>query len=89
MCGQDEICEESRNTSHFEKDRSGGQFELLAIKRFKRPAADINMNDPEIIRPSSILFMTLEYIRDCIIDQDLLPPGSSTYKYESQGQVEH
>lgn len=46
------------------------------------------MNDPEIIRPPIILYLTMEYMRDCLADQDAIPPGQSFYEYQHQGYGE-
>ena len=39
------------------------------------------MNDPQDIRPPIVLYKAIEYLRDCIVDQDLLGKGKSTYKW--------
>jgi hypothetical protein len=64
-----------RQSSNFEFDQRKQQIELLAVTRFRRSDAGKNMSDPEILRPPIILFWTMVYLRDCIVDQDLTPPG--------------
>ena len=39
------------------------------------------MNNPENIRPPRILNLTMKYLRDVIIDQDLVPAGQSMFSY--------
>lgn len=42
------------------------------------------MDDPEIIRTPKVLYITMKFMRDCIIDQDLIPPGQSFFQYQNQ-----
>ena len=58
---------------------------LLAVTRFCRPAAGAEMGDPDLTRPPIIQYMTVKYMRDCVADQDLTPPGSSLYDYQKPG----
>lgn len=50
-------------------------FEGLATKRFVRSAADKEVKDPAKLRPPVILFEVMNFIRDCIADQDRVPQG--------------
>jgi len=54
---------------------------LLAIKRYVRPDVGKAMDDPEIIRTPQVLYITMKFMRDCIVDQDLIPPGQSFFMY--------
>lgn len=38
------------------------------------------MNEPSEIRPPIVLYKVIEYLRDCIVDQDLLGKGKGTYR---------
>ena len=61
-------------------------FELLSIKRFKKSSAGEDaMNDPAIVRPPIVLYYTMLYMIDVLVDQDLVPPGQSFFLYENQG----
>ena len=49
---------------------------MLAVKKLIRSAAGAeDMDDPQIVRPPSVLYLTVKYLRDCLVDQDLIPPG--------------
>jgi len=50
-------------------------FENLAVKKFNRSDAGKNMSEESIIRPPVILAFTMRYLRDCLVDLDLVPPG--------------
>ena len=65
--------------SPFERARDGTMFELLAIKTYNRSAADKVMNSPDDIRPPQVLSKTVEYLRECIGDLDLLADGENPY----------
>ena len=84
MCDPAQLEDVSRQFSHFEKDQNMGQYELLAVKRFTRSDAGKNMDDANNLRPPLILNLTMKYLTDCIIDQDLVPPGQSFYLYANQ-----
>ena len=44
-------------------------FEFLAVKRFKRSgAAEANMNDPIKVRPPNVLYMTMMYLIEVLMD---------------------
>jgi len=49
--------------------------------KYVRCAADRKVDDPEGVRPPIVLNLTVKYVRDCIVDQDLTPPGASFYQY--------
>ena len=57
---------------------------MLAIKRYVRPDVGKAMDDPEIIRTPQVLYITMKFMRDCIVDQDLIPPGQSFFMYQNQ-----
>jgi hypothetical protein len=48
-------------------------FEELATKRFVRSAADKEVKDPAKLRPPIILNEVINFLRDCIADQDRVP----------------
>lgn len=73
-----------RDRKNFELDRNENQFELFAIKEFGRSAADKIMDDPNTIRPPIVLYNTVKYMRDVLMDQDQIPPGQSSFKYRDQ-----
>ena len=83
MCPQEHLDDDQREKSHFELDQQGSQFELLAIKRYVRSDAGKEMDDPEIIRTPQVLYITMKFMRDCIVDQDLIPPGQSFFMYQN------
>lgn len=75
MCDELQLADNSRPNSNFEKNQKGQQTELLAVKKFIRSDAGKMMNEPAIIRPPHILYLTMVYLRDCVVDQDLIAPG--------------
>jgi len=94
MCSQEEINKrlaqpgENKETKNFESDKNGFNPDL-AIAEFKRSAADREMNNPALVRPAYILKLTVDYLRECIVDQDKLKPGQSSYPYGVRSQGEH
>ena len=62
---------EQSSISQFERDENGLYFDLLAIKSYQRSAAD-TMSTANVVRPPQVLFKTVEYLRDCIVDLDRL-----------------
>lgn len=76
--------EEGRARSHYELDKNGANFHTLAVKKFIRAAAGNAMGDPLDVRPPHVLWLTVRYMRDCIIDLDRCPKGTSFYQYEGQ-----
>lgn len=84
MCSVSQLEDSDRSNSHFEFDRNGQQFRSLAVKRFIRAAAGNIMGDPQDVRPPQVLWLTVRYLRDCIIDLDRCPKGSSFFQYEGQ-----
>jgi len=68
MCPNRDIEDADRARSPFEKDQQGQRFEQLAIKKFGRPAADVNVNQPSLLRPPIVLYVTMKYMRDCLAD---------------------
>jgi hypothetical protein len=81
MSPQSHIDDETYIPAHFERDRKGGQYPLLAVMKFVRCAADREVAEPEGVRPPIVLNLTVKYVRDCLVDQDLTPPGASFYQY--------
>ena len=81
MCPQVDVQDPYRDKSHLERSSSDTLFSELAIKRFMRSDAGKNMTDSELLRPLIILWLTMEYMRDCLVDQDLCPPDQSFYMY--------
>ena len=72
-----------RQNSHFEFDQEGFKS-FLAVKKFGRSDAGHQMNEPCNIRPPEVLYLSMTYLRDCIADQDLVPPGQSFFQYKDQ-----
>ncbi|CDW85642.1 sac3 ganp family protein [Stylonychia lemnae] len=85
FCSDQEIQSRSEidasSASKFERDRQGQGFPQYAIKAYSRSAADKVMNEVSEIRPPIVLYKIIEYLRDCIADQDMLGPGNSTFKW--------
>jgi hypothetical protein len=85
MCPEEEVynrCHvESGVLSPFEQNAVGEHLTDLLVKRFSRSAADKEKKIPSQIRPPIIIFHTIEYLRECIADQDRYPAGKSFYKY--------
>ena len=48
---------------------------IILVSEFKRPAADMKMDDPKDVRPPQVLREVVKYIRECICDLDRLPAG--------------
>ena len=42
------------------------------------------MCNPSLTRAPIVQYITVKYMRDCIVDQDLIPPGRSFYEYQNQ-----
>eukprot|EP00347_Sterkiella_histriomuscorum_P019184 403342615 len=74
---------ENLSASPFETDRNGDGFQKFAIKCYSRSAADKVMNEPTEIRPPEVLYKVIEYLRECVVDQDLLEKGQGTYALPS------
>ena len=55
---------------------NGSVCKQFDVKYFIRPDAGREMNVPSTIRPPSVLNITMQYLVNVIIDQDLLPPGN-------------
>ena len=68
MCPELHIKDEMRDKSHFERNQEGKLFETLAVKKFGRSDAGKVMDDPQIIRTPEVLYLTMKYMRDCIVD---------------------
>lgn len=49
-----------------------------------RAAAGNIMGAPKDVRPPVVLKLTIDYLRECLIDQDRIPPGESFYEYQDQ-----
>lgn len=76
MCPEMEFQDPHRPRSNFERNQSGKMFEFLAVKRYKKSSAgEDSMNDPAIVRSPTILYHTMMYVIEVLIDQDLVPPG--------------
>jgi hypothetical protein len=46
------------------------------------------MNDPSTVRPPFILYKTVEYIRECIVDLDrLINNGTGSFPYSLRGAI--
>jgi hypothetical protein len=88
MCDPEQLNDVSRQASHFERDLSGGQYETLAVKRFQRSDAGKEMNNPDNIRPPVVLNLTMKYLREVLVDQDLVAPGQSYFEYMNQSYGE-
>jgi hypothetical protein len=73
MCPADEIKERKKyNGTHaFEK------FEL--VKRYSR---DVVQDRPELIRPTPICYLTVSFLRDCVMDTDRTADTVFKGKYE-------
>lgn len=56
----------------------------MAIKKYMKSDASKKMDNPEIIRPPIVLYITMKFMRDCIVDQDLIPAGKSFFQYQNQ-----
>lgn len=93
MCPEAEgvLREETHDLSIFEKQKSSSKKVnlALAVKKYARSAADRKMDDPQTIRPPSILRQTVSYLVNCVLDADseshnefLLPPSSETHSLE-------
>ena len=93
MCPPDEIYQRSEvevgAKNNFEVRQDGKGFEDLAVKRFARSAAGLKEAEAKAVRPPLILYYTLSYLRDCIIDQDRIPRGKSYYKYQDSSDYLH
>jgi hypothetical protein len=83
MCPDEEIYQreevEQSSINPFERDENGLNFDVLAIKAYQRSAADKKMNDANKVRPPQVLFKTVEYLRDCIVDLDRLQDDRNPY----------
>lgn len=91
MCSVEEIKQrtDEYSISNFEVDQSGQKFASLAIKVYQRSAADRIMDKPSNIRPSTVLYLCIKYLRDCIADQDMIEAFKSTYKYGNPKSGKH
>ena len=75
MCSKEEI--EQRGSlevgavNSFETDPRYNEGKLF-IKAYERSAADKVMNNPLNIRPPEVLYKCVEYLRDCIVDLDMV-----------------
>ena len=81
MCPPDEIYQRSEvengAKANFESKPGGpdrDNFAYLAVKRFDRRAAG-KIAEAKDIRPPVLLYHTLCYLRDCIVDQERIPKG--------------
>ena len=85
MCPEEEVHNrvyvESGVLSPFEQNSVGELACELLVKRFSRSAADKEKKIPLQIRPPIVIFHTIEYLRECVADQDRYPAGKSFYKY--------
>ena len=85
MCPAEEVENrvhvEAGTLSPFEQNSTGDLKCELLVKRYARSAADKEKKIPALNRPPIIIFMTVEYLRLCVADQDRYPSGTSYYKY--------
>ena len=97
MCSPEEFADrtgEHRGLSHFEQPNPRNPPNLLkitdlAVKEFKKSAAGEILNMREKVRPPCVQLVTMNYLRDCICDQDRVPEGKSVYKYAAEDQNSH
>ena len=89
MCSPEEVIQrrdvEVGSIERFEKMNQDAEmkgFEHLAVARYSRSAAN-KIIHASSVRPCIITYHTISYMRDCLMDQDRIPPGQSYYKYES------
>ena len=86
MCPHEEFIkctqDEQGSLHHFESNKVGGKAEDLTVKRYSRSAADSEKQIPSEIRPPIVVALVVDYLRECIADQDRMPAGKSYYKYE-------
>lgn len=97
-CSHKEILdrEEQKNINIFEIDPELSYFDPTmkryilkikpeyAIKAYTRSAADVKMDNPENLRPPSVLFETVKYLIENIIDIDKSPKKQKNYfKYDN------
>lgn len=89
MCDPEQLADQDRQQSNFEKDYNGENYPILAVKKYVRSDAGKEMNNPENIRPPMVLNLTTRYLMTVILDQDLVAPGMSNFQYQNQsyGQV--
>ena len=80
---------ETGAANNFELDKNGSSFDKLAVKSYSRSAADKVMNEPHLIRPPHVLYLTITYLRDCIVDQDMVEDFKSSYKYPENSPGKH
>lgn len=86
MCPESEFQDPHRPKSNFERNQSGKMFEFLAVKRYKKSSAGLDdMNDPACVRSPVVLYHTMMYMIEVLVDQDLVPPGQSFFMYQNQG----
>lgn len=87
FCSEKEIHRRSQleqlSASQFEMDDKGKSFDSFAIKEYQRSAADKIMNESSEIRPPIVLYKVVEYLRDCIIDQDSLGESDESRDFMS------
>lgn len=84
MCPERHVQDPDRHRSQFEQSSKGDIYQRIAVKHNIRAAAGIQMDDAEIIRPPKVLWLTVQYLVNCIVDQDRIAPGQSFYLYEGQ-----
>lgn len=86
MCPESEYSDSNRPKSNFERNQNGKMYEFLAIKRYHRPAAgEDTMNEPSTVRSPIVLYYTMMYMIEVLVDQDLIPAGQSFFLYQNQG----
>jgi len=51
------------------------------VKELKKSSADYKLDDPELVRPPAVLFRTMEYIEEHIMELDRLGPDRSVHRH--------
>ena len=92
MCSGEEIKNrtqiETGSVSNFEQSHNGELSKELCIKIYQRSAADKEKKIPALLRPPIVIYHTIEYLRECVADQDRYPSNESFFKY-SRGKTRH
>jgi hypothetical protein len=92
MCSHEEVIKRTQvelgSISHFESNLAGDTAAELCVKQFSRSAAGSEKQIPSEIRPPIVVAFVVDYLRECIADQDRVPAGKCYYKYQA-GQDKH
>jgi hypothetical protein len=65
----------------------GDQKEVILVSEFQRASAGYNPNIPKLIKTPYSSYLTVEYMRDVLADQDLMFKGNFS-GFDQQGGVE-